>query len=127
MDQESPARPSPRTKTLNTLVVGIQAVVLALLAILTTYVRARFQRVFADFNVTLPPTTQWIMDIAPAAFPLFCVGLAVGLLLKDLVVRDPSTALRVNVVVALGLFCLLAVVALTLLLPMVSLNEKLSS
>ncbi len=126
MDQESPARPSRRMQTANTVVVGIQAVVLAFLAILTTYVRARFQRVFADFNVTVPPTTQWIMDIAPAAFPLFCVALAVALLLKELVVREPTTALRVNVVVALGLFCLLVAVALTLLLPMVALLERLS-
>ena len=126
MEPQAPTRGSGVARGGNIAVMVIDLVLLAGLAVGTIYHRGRFTEVFDDFETELPGLTQALLSVPGWLIILgaLVAGMAVGL--KEALIPDARAKLLLNLAVLVGLLGLGVLLVLALVLPVVTLIEKLS-
>jgi hypothetical protein len=119
-----PRRPGIAAATLVALVIDLG--LLAWFVYLTTSVRATFCKIFDDFGADLPRISQWICAQPDALFVGLLGAVAAVLVLKELIVRNPSVNLAINIVAGLAILAAREVFMTAMWLPLVGLIEALS-
>ena len=83
-----------------------------------------FEKLFNDFDTTLPDITILALRIGPGGFMAICGLLITGLVIKECLLRDKGVALLINVgamAVAMGMWFFLAQ---AMFMPMIKLIEN---
>jgi hypothetical protein len=102
------------------------AVALVAMAIAAVRFRDGFQKIFLDFGVELPRFAGWV--VALPSWVIVCLFLAPTswLLFKDALVRDDTTRGRISIAIAIATVAGLVLLVTSLLLPLVTLVQRLS-
>ncbi|MCS6851842.1 MAG: hypothetical protein NZ700_11815 [Gemmataceae bacterium] len=96
------------------------------LAVTVPSERAAFARVFEDFNLLLPWTTELFLAIPTTALYVAALAIGLGLLLAQWLARDQVSATWVNTLVFAGCCLVLCLFHVTMTGPVLRLFEAMS-
>jgi hypothetical protein len=95
-------------------------------AFATLRLRANLQKIFIDFGADLPSITQMVMALPWWAIAGLFVAPALWLLFKDALVRDAKIRRQVSVAIGFAMVAWLIFLAMSFVLPLAMLHERLS-
>jgi hypothetical protein len=85
-----------------------------------------FRRIFTDMGAALPVLTTFFLDIPPAVYAALAVVLAVGLIVKEPLVR-PVVRLVVNIAALPPIIFTAIALILALVVPLLSMMQAMGS
>jgi len=122
-----PAKARSPAATVSVVLLAVDLFLIALLAASVGLGLGRLRAFLADLSVQLPALTQQILSLPVGAHLGFLALLAVGLVVKELLIPLPRLRLAVNLAmlfltILMGLVC-----GVALLLPLLSLMQPLQT
>jgi hypothetical protein len=126
MEPEWPGREYAATGAASLTLLVVDVLLASLLALAVLRLPVEIRRIFTDFEIEVPILTRWFLFLPGY---VYAAGLAVGcalLVAKELALRDGRANLLLNLLALVALLAFGALVVVALLLPLISLINKLS-